>query len=193
MSTEYHAASASLAAAGNDSLAEALLAALRADSAVDSVRVTDVSVSPIRNASDKVVGYAAATTIDYITRHLDSIAPLLTRALQAGATGVGRVTFESDSERAAHAQALALAFRNAEAEATALAAASGHRLGGLIDLSAHTPWVSPTVGYADAVVGGRGAPIPGIGARPVVVQVGPTPRAIEVEADVGAKWHLLRQ
>src|SRR5690606_16562024 len=102
-------------------------------------------------------------------------------------------TFESDSERAAHAQALALAFRNAEAEATALATASGHRLGPLMDLSAHTPWVGQTVGYADAVVGGRGDPRPGVGARPVIVQVGPTPRAIEVEADVSAKWQLLRQ
>ena len=191
ITTETHASTPTQAADRNDAKAKTLLYALKADPRLDSVRVVSVNVAPIKNDAGLVVGYAAVTDFDFLTRALDSIGPLLNQALTAGATAIAQVSFEADSADAGYQQALDLAFRRARTQALALSSSSGHALGSLVSVSTAGPWGRAVSAFADVSIGDDlSAATLGV-PHPSRVRVGPTPRAITVYAEVSARWSLV--
>jgi uncharacterized protein YggE len=184
-------ASATEASKQNDTRLQRVLAVLRADSMVDSVRIIQVGVDPSYDEVGKAVAFEAQATIEVLVRHLDGIGRVLDGALLAGATSVGRLAFESDSTAVGRRQALASAFASARADAEALAEASHQRLSSLVSVSAGgTAWpfganafeeASVTVGASSAEFGN---------AQSGIINIGPTPREVVVSASVETKWRV---
>ena len=181
---------ASDAATQNDKRVQQVMTVLRADSSIDSMRVTEVDVSPNQNDAGKVVAFEASATIEVVIRRLDRIGQVMDGALRGGATSIGRVAFETDSTAAGRRQALAKAFASARADAEALARATEQQLGRLLSVSAGDglPFGSNAFQEASVTTGASSAEFGN--AQSGIISISPTPEDVVVVASVNAKWLL---
>ena len=190
VSVETHASTPPLASDRNSTEAARVLGALRARADLDSVRVTDVGASPNQNDAGRLIDYQATTTIGFLVRNLDSVGAALHTAVLGGATGIDRVTFESDSSKAGRRKALALAFRQAKEDATTLAESSNQRLGPLVSVTSGQPW-STSMAFEEASIITGGSQAEFGYAQSGVIRIGPTPQAIRISATVTGRWRAL--
>lgn len=190
ISVETHGSTPLLASNQNSVQATSVLAALRARTDLDSVRVVEVSAFPSQSETGRLTDYQASTTIGFLVRNLDSVGSALHLAVMNGATGIDRVSFESDSSKAGRRRALALAFRQAKEDATTLAESSAQRLGSLLSLTSGQSW-STTMAFEEASVTTGGSRAEFGNAQSGVIRIGPTPQAIRISATVTGRWRAV--
>ncbi len=185
--------SATGALSTNGPAAERLVLGLRAIPLTDSVHVQSVGVDPNEDDSGRIRSYRATTVVELLIRNVDSVGPVLDRAVLLGLTSVDRIAFEAESTTQARHQALAHAFARAQADADGLAMASGHRLGTLLSISADPDrWRGAPFAFEEASVTTGGSSAAFGNAQSGVIRIGPAPRQILVSATVTGRWTLLQ-
>ncbi len=180
---ESRARTAAEAAAENDTKAAALLDQLRGlDRALDSVKVTSVSLHPTEDRQRReITGYLASATVSLLVRDLARLAEVYDVAIGAGVSRLGQISFMSDSTEAARAQAIAAAFENAKADAAALAAAAGASLARIVTVGIDGPGAMPTRVFSQAAA---------MDMVENIVTVAPDPQDVVVTAAVSVTWEL---
>lgn len=155
----------------------------------DAVRPKGFMLQPRRDPRgiDPQSGYESTTIYEVRVDDLTALGQVLDVAIAAGATRVPSVTFQSDSVESARRRALTLAVAAARDDAETLAAASGGRVGHLLQV--RTP---------PGVVGGFGAGVSGATGAVYAQQPG-TPIGISaiiqdvvVTATIEARWAYYR-
>ena len=103
----------------------------------DSLTGRRFTVSPSRNAlqGGRIEGYSAAANLRLRTFELARLPEIVQSVLDAGATDVNQVIFDSSRRSELREEALRLAMDAAERDATVLAEARGGRLGALLEIS----------------------------------------------------------
>ena len=103
----------------------------------DSLTGRRFTVSPSRNAlqGGRIEGYSAAANLRLRTFELARLPEIVQSVLDAGATDVNQVIFDSSRRSELREEALRLAMAAAERDATVLAEARGGRLGALLEIS----------------------------------------------------------
>lgn len=131
-----------------------------------------------RNA-DTVAGYHGETSVLVTIWDFTRIGAVIEAVIGAGANDISGIQFRASNQRAARDEAIALAVEAARRDAEALAAATGHRLGSLIELStAPNPF-------------GRPPPATVIRARQSrLYSIQVEPRDVTVQVSVTARWSL---
>jgi uncharacterized protein YggE len=186
------ASTASGAMTVNGLAAEKLVSGLRAIPLTDSVQVRSVGVNPHQDDSGRIRDYRATTVVELLIRNVDSVGPVIDRAVLLGLTSVDRVVFEAESTAQARQQALAHAFARAQREAEGLAGASGRRLGALLSVSADPDrWRGSPFAFEDASVTTGRSSVEFGSAQAGIIRISPTPRNIMVSATVTGRWALV--
>lgn len=153
---ESDAPTSSAAGASNAKLTRAVVDALkRAGAGSADIATQGYSVQPqwqySQSGPPKRSGYRASMQLQLTVSDLQRLGPWIDAALSAGASGVGNVQYDSSRLQAARQQALTLAVQHARSDAGTLAAASGGKLGDLVELSTQQPGIQPGV-LQEAVV-----------------------------------------
>lgn len=162
----------------------AVLGVLEAERGIprDSVETSGLRAWPVWSdgPEPEARAYQVNASMRFTARELDGLGELLAEALEAGASGIAGVSFESGREEEARTEALGLAVEAARRDAEVLAAAAGGRLGALLELVAQGP---PGIqrGELAAFEMAQG------GARSTVDL---TPRPVIVRAHVSGAWRL---
>ena len=172
-------AQAARAGEANARVMSAVRAALKARLSVpdDSLPTVWYAVSPEYDRG-RQVGYQAQSVVAARVRDLARVGAVIDAALEAGATGVQGIEFDSSRREAAHLEALAQAVRNAQRQAEAMAAAAGGALGALISVR--------------TVEAGPAAPMPMmLRAEALASETPVAPPALEVTAAVSARWRFV--
>lgn len=175
--TSARAPTAAAAADANKLLADRVLAELQGRPHLDSLRVTDVSLSRVQMFGDSLTLFEASADIEVTLRDLTTLGTVLDNAIRAGATGIGHIQYLADGMEKARREALALALAEALSDAEALATAAGSALG---------PLVSVTSGQrfplGASFVGGFVSR-----SEPLTI----SPSGVNVRAVVQAEWQML--
>ena len=184
------APTAAAASAQNDRRLAQVLSALRKQGSVDSIHVTGVSVSPNEDDDGKFTDFGAEASVMFLVTRLDSLNAVLDAAIEAGATGLGRVSFEAEGTIPARREALRRAVADAQRDAESLASAVNRPLGALLNLSTDPAYLASYSGFEEASVT-RGFQLAEFGnAQSGIIRIGPTPREVIVTANVSARWLL---
>ena len=181
------AKTASEAAQANDARLITVVNAFKnSDGLIDSVAIGSITVSANENFQERqIVDYEASAEVTAVVRELHRLGEVFDLALANGATGVGRVSFGSDSAGPARRLALRAAFDAAKADAEALAEASGRELGRLLEISTGQPASVRFNSLEEASVSFDYA-------KSGIVTVGPDPSSVIIGASVVATWAIGR-
>lgn len=103
----------------------------------DSLTGRRFTVSPSRNAlqGGRIEGYSATANVRLRTFELTRLPEIVQSVLDAGATDVNQVIFDSSRRSELREEALRLALQAAERDATVLAEARGGQLGELLEIN----------------------------------------------------------
>jgi hypothetical protein len=188
LSVATHANSAAGASKANTDKVKVVLAALGDEARlVDSIRVTRIDVSPRQNyETQEILGYEAEAHIEGVVLDLSRVGEVLDVGLQAGATAISGVEYQSDSLALGRAQALQAAFATAQTAAKALANAAGRQLGPLLSVSN----VSQTGPLGFQSLGVEEISVRAAGLLGSPSSINPSPSGVQVHAHVTAKWEL---
>jgi uncharacterized protein YggE len=147
---QTNAKTAADASARNAAKVEAVIAALRKlGYRTDSLRTVGFGVTPNYDyeGGRRLVDYQASATIAVTVHRLDRLGSTLDAVLEAGASDISGIAFESDREQEGRAVALERALRKARGDAAAIARAAGGRLGRLLEVSTQ-PQMRPMMAQA---------------------------------------------
>ncbi|HWG77437.1 MAG TPA: SIMPL domain-containing protein [Steroidobacteraceae bacterium] len=141
IAVQAQGASSAAAASNNAHLTAAVTGALLTVGAARAdIETANYTVLPqwqySNNAPPKRIGYQAQNTIRVSVKQLALLGRWMDAALNAGASRIDNVEFDSGKTSAARLDALAKAVANARMEAETLAKAAGGSLGALQELSA---------------------------------------------------------
>ena len=162
------AATAAAALQENSDAARAVLSALvDLDVAPEDVRTNNVSLFPEFERLDRqqdrpprIVGYRASNSVTVTVRDLDALGVLLDALVQAGATDLGSIEFDSTKVEELKEDALASAMARAATKAARLSAAAGVELGDLISVTEQVGTVpGPFPGAVRALAAEAAVPI----------------------------------
>ncbi|HVC88036.1 MAG TPA: SIMPL domain-containing protein [Gaiellaceae bacterium] len=130
------AASAAAALAQNATLANAVVAALRAAGG-SSLQTEQVALSPQTDGQGRVTGYAADNAVS-VTTKIDTAGALIDAAVAAGANTVSGPSLAVSDRDALYREALGKAVADARAKADALANAGGFGVGAVSAVTEQT-------------------------------------------------------
>ncbi len=128
---------------------------------------------------DRPIGYQARSAIEAHARDLARVGAVIDAALNAGATNVSGIRFESTKGEAGRLEAVARAVQAARREAEAIARAAGGRLGALLGIATSGPIAYPMREMAAV--------------RAMAVETPIAPPGLEVTATVSARWAFVPQ
>jgi uncharacterized protein len=177
-----HAPRASDASSQNAQAMKAVVEALaRVGVPRDSLQTVAFGVGPNYDydSGQRLIDYEAHAAVRLTVRDLSIIGRLIDVALEAGATDVGNVGFESDSMEIARRKALAQALGKARGDAEALAQAAGGSLGQPLEVKARDAHFPDYEAFASSGYMLRQSQTP------------ITPRDVVVRVAVEARWHLV--
>ncbi|MDO8434934.1 MAG: SIMPL domain-containing protein [Candidatus Binatus sp.] len=137
LAIETHAATAEEAASRNGTLAEKIIAALKAKLGdKGKISTGGYSLNPEYDQrpsrEPKIVSYTAQNSITAETGALDLLGALIDASIAAGANRVNYLSFALKDDSKVRTEAITIATRDAKAQADALAAALGVKLGKVI-------------------------------------------------------------
>jgi hypothetical protein len=186
IAVEVQDATSAAAAADNAHVSAAVTAALLTAGATRSDLVTaNYAVLPqwqySSNAPPKRVGYQAQNTIRVSVKQLAVLGKWMDAALDAGASRVENIEFDSGEASTARLDALAKAVANARAQAETLAKAAGGSLGPVQQLS-----TVPDLGPRFAAPG----PMIVTAARRQAEETQIDPSPLHITATVTARWRF---
>lgn len=182
LAIEDRSPSAATAAAENAGRQQRVLAALvRIGFSPVQARVTGYSVrADMDFQTGNLRGYQASASVSVSVSELGKLGVLIDTALAAGATGVDRITYSSDSATIVRTRMLAEAMASARRDAEALARAAGGRLGRLLDVSTSPLSLDSPRAFALQ---------PGV-TEAAFDAVAFAPRDVTVDATVYARWEM---
>ncbi|MBO6576779.1 MAG: SIMPL domain-containing protein [Rhodothermales bacterium] len=133
---------------------------------------------------NEVVGYRASTTLHIRSAEVDALAPLLSAALEHGATDISGVTFHTVAEDSLRRVALERAVDSARKDAAAIAEAHDLALGALVSITTDSR-------RRQQVALGRPLDMPGLD-EVVVTSAAVSPRRVTIRAQVTAAWLIAK-
>jgi uncharacterized protein YggE len=158
-------ASAKDAVSGNNTQAQAVIAAIKSFGVADKdIQTTDFSINPQQqtDSTGKVTGiiYVVDNTVYVTVRNLSKLGDLLDSTVNAGANNINSIQFDVADKTAALSQARLAAVADARKQADELTKATGVTLEAVQTISYYDTTAPVTVQYARADIVAAPASVP---------------------------------